>query len=164
MEQAKNWNEIFMNALEDAQYFLDESDGDLGYFIWDNEAREYVGEGEPLCVYSADDILGEIEGSLETKYADDLYDELKEANLPVGNTFGELAKVGEELRNAPENTPEHDFYKSHEAEFDVCDVIANHAGEVDLDKAVIEREAKSKEVGLDKAKDNKKNKDTVERE
>lgn len=146
MEQVKNWNEIFMDALEDAQYFLDASDGDLGYFVWDNEAREYIGEEEALCVYTADDILEEIEDSLETKYADDLYDELKEAGLPVGNTFGELAKVGEELKNAPENTPEHDFYKAHEHEFDVCDVIANHAGEVDLDKAVTEREAKKKET------------------
>lgn len=168
MEQAKNWNENFMDTLESNGLFLEYSEEHDGHVIWDAEGKEYARTdgGYISVVNNAEDVFTEFNSYLEAKYIEDLQDELEDIEYSsIPETFSELAQLGEEFKNAPEGTKERNFYELHEEEFIVCDMIGNHADDINLEKAVSDRvEQNNKELEKRIHPDVKKSKDTVERE
>lgn len=138
-------NKLFNDVLEavhcSIEPYKDEEEGVEGYRIYDEELGEYRSNlDEDVVATSAVMIMDELDAFTEDSFYDDLANELVEYGLAdsrqeLPHTLGELYVHIVLLANEELDGEGMKFWKAHEEELAMVDLICNRINEVDINIA-----------------------------
>lgn len=135
-----DYNEIFADMLETMGFSLERTQDGL-FILYDNQLGKYRGDDDGLARFiSASDIIGELDLYIEGSFFNDLEDEFDGYNEGVFD--GEPPYSSEDWIAFMDARPE--FKKDHEFDYEAMQLMANHIGEVDLNKVCGEKRAANK--------------------
>lgn len=151
-------NELFAEVLDELGFSIKKMP-EGGYAIWDEQLSTYRTDGidgNLIIVHDAREVLEELTTYVEDSFNRDLEEELENYGLDawydMPETLEDWVHLAELFESRNADDPEKDFLTAHQDELELCDLIANHYSEVDLDEVLFEKFCEETREKIDELK------------